>query len=190
MIEQGVDGYGPEQYDGFHWEHFIGAILALVLAGLLVYLSVGTDRGSMWMLAAAGALVVLIVVAGGVSSFWRRYRFLVWWKKSVVLLSALLAIGGRWLVVGVLTGIFHPMGTPGISRGLGGPISREDIGLDKDGNLYRWNAWRERWEGRSASVGPGLEARYPLGSLFTIERGRLVPEGAEKAPDPYKRRHT
>jgi hypothetical protein len=186
MFDQpGVDGYGPEQYDGFHWEQFIGAILALVLAGLLVYLTVGTDLGAAWMLAAAVALVVLIVVAGGVSSLWRRYRFLAWWKKGTILIAALPAIGGRWLVVGILTGIFAPRSAGGFGRGLGGPVSREDLGLDKDGNIYRWNAWRERWESRSLSAGPGWEARYPLGSRVTIERGRLFAEGTEGVPNPY-----
>lgn len=163
--EPGVDGYGPTQYDGFHWQHFIGALLTLALAGLLLYLSMVEEGVRLWLLLAAVALVLPVVVAARVSSFWRRYHYLVWWKQTIIFFSSL--IEGTIVFSLLSLTMFIRRLPDGRYAGL---RSTDRLGIDADGNVYRWRAFRGRWEPLPVDERQS-ETMFAFESLLRIERG-------------------
>jgi hypothetical protein len=142
-----VDGYAPEQYDEFHWDQFCGGIIAVGLGVLFLYVYANLGSSApVWMVPAALGLFAVAAAGCFLSGFWRRYWYLIWWKKWIIVLSSLVAVCTQLALVLVWAFIGQLLG-----RGFGGsgsskPSPDKDVAVDRDGNAYKWNAWRGGWE--------------------------------------------
>lgn len=82
-----IDGYGPGEYDGFHWVKFFGSLLSGFIGFVLLSMMSGAGgEAAFWLLLVGGGLLGCSLAAAWLSSFYRRYHFLIWWKKLVVLI--------------------------------------------------------------------------------------------------------
>jgi len=167
-----VDGYGPGEFDDIHRDLLAGGILTLVAAGGLLFVSREfSGAASGWLVAASVVLVVIVILGCAMSSFYRRYAFLIWWRKGFIATSStplyllkhtaasILAFaqtrsrGGYVPTFGTRDGTFRTgptvldVDTPVKPR-----VSEVNVGVDEDGRVYEWNAWRGRWQFRADSL--------------------------------------
>jgi hypothetical protein len=184
-----VDGYAPGQYDGFHWDQFFGGIIAVGLGVLFLYLYANLGSSApLWMVPAAIGLFAVAMVGCFLSAFWRRYRYLIWWKKWIIVLSSLIAVFAQlalvlvWAFIGQLLG----GGFSGSRSSKSSP--EEDVAVDRDGNAYKWNAWRGGWEPKQGWI--GQERHRVKQGLFgptEVRRGLLnMPQETEGGKRLYK----
>lgn len=182
---QGVDGYGPGEYDGFHWEHALAALATAALAVFLILL-LNALGAPVLLLLAPVLLFALVVESCYVSSFWRRYHYLVWWRQLLIILAGLPLFAVKAMTVNAVIAL---LSTPQNSypdyqrtvRRLGGDVEHP-MAADKDGNVFEWNCWRGVWEAR-----PGFQGAVS----WELKKTPLDPSLAdrapqEKVPDPYE----
>ncbi len=157
-----IDGYGPGEYDGFHWVKFLGSLLSGFIGFVLLSMMPGAEgEAATWLLLIGGGLLGCSLAAAWLSAFYRRYHFLIWWKKLIVLVPTWVGFMALVFVQQLFAYLFGSGGGAG-ARGSGRP----NEAVDEDGNVYGWNSWGGSWEPRRGFMGLGQERGAVKHNLF------------------------